>query len=203
MPATSTREKLLEAATRVFLEHGFGAASMDLVRQEAGVSNGSLYHHFPTKARLADALYAHTLRDFHAALMEPIRGRASAQTGVKGMIRVYVDWVVKHPDRARLLHELRRSVDLAGSPGEWAEANAEGFAVLRRWVDEQTKAGEMRPMPFHVWTALVFSPAISLTPHWARQPRPAVTPKVRAALEHGAWMAVAATSCVRGARRSE
>lgn len=176
---------------RVFLQHGFGAASMDLVRQEAGVSNGSLYHHFPTKAWLADALYAHTLRGFHAALLESIRGRASAERGVRGMIRTYVEWVVKHPDRARLLHELRRSGELTGGPGQWEEANAEGFAVLRRWVERKTEAGEMRDMPFPVWMALVFSPALSLTPRWVTQPRPAVAPGVRAALEHGAWMAVA------------
>ena len=39
---TSTRDRLLEAATKVFLAQGFTAASMDMVRQEAGVSNGSL-----------------------------------------------------------------------------------------------------------------------------------------------------------------
>lgn len=191
MPAVSTREKLLDAATRVFLQHGFGAASMELVRREAGVSNGSLYHHFPTKGRLADALYAQTLRDFHVALMEPIRGRASAQSGVKGMIRAYVGWVVKHPERARLLHELRRSGELVSHPSEWGEANAEGFAALRQWVQRQTEAGEVRAMPFPVWMALVFSPVTSLSLHSASQPEAAVAPKVRAALEHGAWMAVA------------
>ena len=66
---SSTRSRLLDAAATVFLAHGYAAASMDMVRQAAGVSNGSLYHHFPSKALLADALYAHTLRDFHALRM--------------------------------------------------------------------------------------------------------------------------------------
>src|SRR5215207_493990 len=104
--ALSTRERLLDAATKVFLAHGFTAASMDMVRQEAGVSNGSLYHHYPTKAQLADALYAHTLRDFHGTLMTAIHGRATAQSGVKGLVRNYVQWVVDNPSSARLLHEL-------------------------------------------------------------------------------------------------
>jgi AcrR family transcriptional regulator len=191
MDPAPTRDKLLQAAAKVFLQHGFGAASMDLVRQEAGVSNGSLYHHFPTKAQLADALYAHTLRGFHAAQMAPISGRASAQNGVKGMIRSYIDWVVGHPDSARLLHQLRRSGGLAGGPGEWEQANAEAFGTLRAWVEKQTAAGEMRPLPIAVWMAVVFAPAMSLTPHWVSQPQPAVAPKVRAALEHAAWLAVA------------
>jgi AcrR family transcriptional regulator len=186
----STREKLLDAAATVFLAHGFSAASMDMVRQEAGVSNGSLYHHFPTKALLADALYAHTLRDFHAALLGPITGRATAQSGVKGLIRAYIAWVETHPDRARLLHELRRSGDMTGG-AEIGAANAEAFATLAQWIEAKVAAGEMRAMPFPVWMAVVFSPAMSLTPQWASQTKPAVAPKVRAALEHAAWMAVA------------
>jgi AcrR family transcriptional regulator len=191
MDPGSTKARIFDAAARVFLQHGFGAASMDLVRQEAGVSNGSLYHHFPTKAQLADALYAQTLRDFHAALMVPIAGRAAAQTGVKGMVRTYVDWVATHPGRARLLHDLKRNGSLADAAGEWERANAEGFGVLRDWTRQKMDAGEMRSLPFPVWMALVFAPAMALTPHWVAQPTPQVAPRVRAALEHAAWMAVA------------
>jgi AcrR family transcriptional regulator len=174
----------------VFLAQGFTAASMDMVRQEAGVSNGSLYHHFPTKALLADALYAHTLRDFHAALMQPISGKASAQSGVKGLMRAYIQWVLQHPDQARLLHTLRRGGDMAGG-AEIDAANEQAFATLKAWVAQQVEAGEMRAMPFHLWMALMFSPAMSLTQGWVSQPNPAVAPKVRAALEHAAWMAMA------------
>lgn len=191
MEPVPTRLRLLEAAAQVFLAQGFAATSMDQVRQAAGVSNGSLYHHFPTKAALADALYAHTLRDFHAVIAQPISGRASAQSGVKGMLRAYLAWVQANPAGARLLHELKRDGDLAAGAGEWAEANAQGFEQLRGWVQQKTQAGELRAMPFPVWMALVFSPAIALTRHWARQPEPAIPAPVRSALEHAAWMAVA------------
>lgn len=203
-PATaSTRERLLEAAATVFLAHGFTAASMDMVRLEAGVSNGSLYHHFPTKAQLADALYAHILRDFHAALLPPITGRGKAQTaekGVKGLIRAYIQWVLQHPQSARLLHALRRSGDISGGEGEAEGAlkaetdavNANAFAALTAWIAQRVEAGDMRAMPFHLWMALVFSPSMSLTQRWVSQAQPTVTPKVRAALEHAAWAAVAA-----------
>ena len=190
MDPSSTKARLLEAATQVFLAQGFAAASMDMVRQEAGVSNGSLYHHFPTKAQLADALYAQLLRDLHATLFVQLGPRVSAQNGVKALIRSYVQWVLQHPGGARLLHELRRTGAL-GDGGEWTQANAEGFARLGQWIDAKVAAGEMRELPFPVWNALVFGPAIALTPHWVSQPEPAVPAKVRAALEHGAWMAVA------------
>lgn len=188
--APSTHSRLLDAAAEVFLAHGFSAASMDMVRLRAGVSNGSLYHHFPNKALLADALYARTLRDFHAALQAPITGRATTQSGVKGLIRAYIQWVVQHPEQARLLHELRRNGDNAGGAAMDA-ANAQGFSALAAWIDRRVDAGDMRAMPLPVWMALVFAPALSLTPQWVAQAAPAVDAKVRAALEHAAWKAVA------------
>ncbi len=192
MEPIPTRERVLEAATKVFLEHGFTAASMDQVRQEAGVSNGSLYHHFPTKARLADALYAYTLRDFHATLLAAIGPRVTAEAGVKGLIRAYLQWVLQHPDRARLLHKLRRTGDLTDTASERNQANEATFGTLGEWVRRKTEAGELRELPFPVWLALVFSPALSLTQQWVRKPGASVASKVRAALEHAAWMSVAA-----------
>lgn len=186
----ATRETILEAAAGVFLAQGFAAASMDQIRQAAGVSNGSLYHHFPTKAALADALYAHTLRSFHAQMLGAIGPRTSAQNGVKGLIRVYVQWVLAHPGPARLLHDLRAEGVLSPG-GERAGANAEGFARLAEWIAKQIQAGQMRDLPFAVWMALVFAPVMALTRQWLAQPAPTVPPRVRAALEHAAWMAVA------------
>jgi len=190
MDPLPTRDRVLEAAARLFLEHGYAAASMDQVRQAAGVSNGSLYHHFPTKARLADALYAQILRDFHGALLGVIRGEPSAEAGVKGLVRAYVNWVARHPDRASLLHRLRREGEITDHSDGVGEANAEAFAALRAWAAERQAAQQMRELPFHLWMAVVFGPAMSLTGRWVRDGR-APAAKVRAALEHAAWMAVA------------
>lgn len=191
MDPQSTQARLLNAATQVFLEHGFAASSMEMVRQLAGVSNGSLYHHFPTKAKLADVLYAYTLRDFHSALLPSIGAQVDAEAGVRGMLRAYVQWVVAHPDRARLLHELRRSGQLS-EEGDWAKEREDNFRVLSEWVALKVAEGQMRKMPFPVWVALVFAPAISLTGHWVKQPQPSVPPAVRGALEGAAWRSVAA-----------
>ena len=195
-PATSptppsTKDRVLDAAAEVFLELGFATASLELVRQRAGVSNGSLYHHYPTKTHLADALYAHILRDYHAQMMGTLAHNPRAQEGVKGLIRATMQWVVHNPHRARLLHDLRMTGALVDGPRERDETNAKAFGALAAWVAARTAAGEMRAMPQPVWTALVFSPVMALMPHWANQPKPEVSPKVRAALEHAAWMAVA------------
>jgi AcrR family transcriptional regulator len=49
-------QAILEAATHVFNERGYGAATMTEIAQRADTAIGSLYRFFPTKAALADGL---------------------------------------------------------------------------------------------------------------------------------------------------
>ena len=54
--ALQTREQLLDAAERVFLERGVGHASLAEVADAAGVTRGAIYHHFDSKAELFEAM---------------------------------------------------------------------------------------------------------------------------------------------------
>jgi AcrR family transcriptional regulator len=52
----ATREQLVAEATRLFAERGFEATSVEAVLDAAGVSRGSLYHHFKSKEALFEAV---------------------------------------------------------------------------------------------------------------------------------------------------
>jgi AcrR family transcriptional regulator len=52
----ATRGQLIAVATRMFAERGYEDTSIEAVLQEAGVSRGSLYHHFPSKEALFEAV---------------------------------------------------------------------------------------------------------------------------------------------------
>jgi AcrR family transcriptional regulator len=53
--AAERREKLIDTAARLVAEHGVTATSPRDVMTASGVGQGSLYHHFPTKADLVEA----------------------------------------------------------------------------------------------------------------------------------------------------
>lgn len=53
----STRAKLIEAATWHFVQHGFEAAHTNEILAQAGVSRGAMYHHFPSKKALFEAVF--------------------------------------------------------------------------------------------------------------------------------------------------
>lgn len=46
------RDLIVEVATRLFSEYGFEKTSLALIRKEANVSNGLIYHHFKNKNEL-------------------------------------------------------------------------------------------------------------------------------------------------------
>ena len=52
----ATRAQLIAIATRMFADHGYEETSIEAVLCEAGVSRGSLYHHFASKEALFEAV---------------------------------------------------------------------------------------------------------------------------------------------------
>ncbi len=51
-----TREALLDAAERLFLDKGISRASLEEIARVAGLTRGALYWHFADKAEILDAL---------------------------------------------------------------------------------------------------------------------------------------------------
>ncbi|ADG79569.1 Transcriptional regulator, TetR family OS=Tsukamurella paurometabola (strain ATCC 8368 / DSM/ CCUG 35730 / CIP 100753 / JCM 10117 / KCTC 9821 / NBRC 16120/ NCIMB 702349 / NCTC 13040) OX=521096 GN=Tpau_2973 PE=4 SV=1 [Tsukamurella paurometabola] len=57
--AARNRELLIDAAQRLFAEHGVDAVSMDAVAQAAGVGKGTVFRRFGSRAGLLQALLDH------------------------------------------------------------------------------------------------------------------------------------------------
>lgn len=52
----TTDELILATAARLFAHHGFGAVSTKLLAAEAGVTIGAVYHYFPSKKAVYEAV---------------------------------------------------------------------------------------------------------------------------------------------------
>lgn len=54
--ANATRRNILDAAERLFAEHGFAGVNMQRIASEAGVSLATVYLYFPGKAAMVSAM---------------------------------------------------------------------------------------------------------------------------------------------------
>lgn len=70
----SAKARLIEAAAHEFEQHGFEACSVTELAAKAGVTTGSLYHHFGSKADL----YALVRGDLEKRITDRMAGAAAA-----------------------------------------------------------------------------------------------------------------------------
>src|SRR5215467_8452503 len=67
----STREAILEAASRLIHVHGYNHTSLDDVLRESGVGKGNFYYHFRSKEDLGHAILDQIIGSFLQQTLEP------------------------------------------------------------------------------------------------------------------------------------
>ena len=89
------RRQLLERATELFGTHGYDELSMAKIAREAGVSKPLLYHYFPTKRQLFEAVLAQAAEQHLARIdLDPNRpeDRPPAEQ-LSGSLDAYLSWI--------------------------------------------------------------------------------------------------------------
>jgi AcrR family transcriptional regulator len=83
----AARERILDSAMKVFGQHGYRLASMELVAQETDLTRQALYHHFPSK----EALFRAVVESVHegACAAERAAGMRQEKAG-KGLADILV-----------------------------------------------------------------------------------------------------------------
>jgi AcrR family transcriptional regulator len=64
----ATREAIIEAGTRAFVQHGLSGAKISLIARDAGVANGTFYLHFRDKEELYRAIVEAMLKQLATQL---------------------------------------------------------------------------------------------------------------------------------------
>jgi AcrR family transcriptional regulator len=95
---TKPRDRILEAAGRLFLRHGFRAVGVDTIIAEAGVAKMTLYAHFPSKDDLIVAYLERADEQFWAWLED-----ASVADGLRAKLVAMFDAVGKLADSPQCL----------------------------------------------------------------------------------------------------
>ncbi|HEY1940782.1 MAG TPA: helix-turn-helix domain-containing protein [Roseiarcus sp.] len=140
--AASTRERILEAAERLFAEHGFDSVSMPQIAEASGITAGAIYKHFDGKA---DLFFEVVRRAVHSAPTPATTGESAAVAPLLSsmaamyttpklkrlrQLAVEIHYAsVKHPRVGRLL---RQSLDRS-------------IAEISNGVAGAQRAGELDP----------------------------------------------------------
>jgi AcrR family transcriptional regulator len=138
----ATRAQLIAIATRLFAEHGYEGTSIEAVLREAGVSRGSLYHHFAGK----EALYEAVVEDVETKVgMQTLAAAGDATGPVDALRKGFIEWIrlASDPVVQRIL-----LIDAPSVLGwqEWrAMEERHALGLIRSVLQEIADQGDLRP----------------------------------------------------------
>jgi AcrR family transcriptional regulator len=192
------RQALLDAALECFDTLGRQKTTMADVRDRAGASTGSLYHHFPGKEELFAALYLDTIRQTQRHALEAIQREKSARDGVRALVASYLRWVSRNPRKARFLLTTRRAEFGGAIDVDLDRLNEAFHAEVGPWLARHAAAGILPRIGADVLAAILIGPSEDFARRWLRGK--ATTPLQKAAtqLADAAWSSLQA---LRGSRR--
>jgi AcrR family transcriptional regulator len=157
------RQAILDAALECFSTIGYEQTTLADIREKAGASTGSIYHHFGSKELIAASLYLEGVSQTQQAGLAALLRTRTARTGVAAQVGAYIDWVVANPAMARFLFAMRHATFLDDEEPSIAAANAHVWQRAAKWIEERVAAGELPDLEPAMRWAIVFGPCR----HWA------------------------------------
>ena len=159
--SSDTRNRIVAAAQELFLTKGFDGTSVAEVCRAAGVSNGALFHQFPTKEELGFAVYTLVRRTFWERVMGAMLPPEDPLDGNEAAVRAAFAFQIDEPGSAAFMF------DVSGSKWieQFAQQSQEVHDVVSQrgqaWADPHIAAGRLPPVPPDVFVALA-----SGAPQW-------------------------------------
>ena len=139
-----TRNRILDAADRVFTRKGTASGRTQEIADEAGVNKALVHYYFGTKAALADAIFARALGTLvpriFGILADPNR---SIEQKVPAIVKEQIDFHIAHPYLAGyMIAELHAHPERIA--GMMTAHGRIPLDVLRRQLQEGARAGKLR-----------------------------------------------------------
>jgi AcrR family transcriptional regulator len=132
------REQLLRGALELFAANGLNVPTAKIAAA-AGVANGTLFNHFPTKQDLIDGLYLDIKREFSGMLRSGVAETGGdLRTASFGMFQSFVAWALANPLKNQVMNLLLNGQALSQAARKESESMAQPF---KKYLEAAVKKG--------------------------------------------------------------
>lgn len=160
------RREILDAALECFSSRGYNATTMADIRERAGASTGSIYHHFKGKEQLAAALYLEGVQQTQENGLDALLAQQSAEQGIRALVESYLEWVESHPKLAAFLFNMRHADFLEPVEETIAEMNEGAFEAATDWFRARIESSELPNLGPDVFRAILYGPVAHFARRW-------------------------------------
>lgn len=135
------RKRILEAAVRVFAEHGYHGARVGDIAKDAGVAHGLLYHYFASKDEVLRTIFVENWGELIARFRAVEAADEPADAKLEGIAKILLRTWRNNPALVTVMvREVARSQLLQ----EQVEDVREAFTILQRVIEEGQSTGLFR-----------------------------------------------------------
>jgi len=198
-----TRARILGEATRQLAELGYASFTVAAVRDALGLSSGSMFHAFASKASLAAAVFVEGMSDYQRAASQVIHGVDDAESAVRTLVAVHLAWIEDHRALARHLFGTLPDEVMSLAKDPLAARNVEFFASLESLYQRVAEAGLSGRIELRLAQVLCLGHAQEYGRQWTRGNAPLSPRKVTRALQDAAIAALASTVNPRAKARKQ
>jgi AcrR family transcriptional regulator len=160
------RNAILSAAIRVVASEGLGAPTAAIAK-EAGVSNGSLFLYFETKATLLNELYVTLKTEMGETAVADLPGAGEPREQVRHMWKQWLRWATANPEKRRALAQLEVADDVTAESHQIVRLTQRGMAEL---VERSRAGGPMQDVPLAFVVSLIGAIADATMDAMIREP---------------------------------
>jgi len=148
-----TRDRIIAAAIKVYSERGFSAPTT-IIADEAQVSHGSIFVHFPT----VESLLLCLLDGFSKDISSEIHSLSGYENDIKKLLEIHIDTLIKHEDFYKRL--VTEAVYLPEEAKNTFIAIQSTLSIhFLEVLETEISKGEIKSIPFHMlfntWLGLV------------------------------------------------
>ncbi|MEW2353691.1 TetR/AcrR family transcriptional regulator [Spirillospora sp. NPDC029432] len=158
-----TVERVLNAALDL---HEAGDLSMSALVGDAGVSSGSLYHHFGSFDGMRAALYARCMGELLDSVVEALERSRTARTGVRALVEAYLRFTEERRPAAHFVHASPYAGFLPAHADRIAAAKGPRMARIAAWLAPHVESGEVIGLPDPFTEMLVIGPVAETSRRW-------------------------------------
>jgi AcrR family transcriptional regulator len=145
------RTAIMAAATRVIVSQGLGAPTAKIAK-EAGISNGSLFTYFKTKAELYNQLYLELKTTMATATLQDFPAKAELREQAFHAWTNWINWSLRNREKRRALSLLYVSDEITPETRAAAAKSMAGAAVL---LEHCRAHGSMKKAPLAFVTSIM------------------------------------------------
>ena len=182
---TDTRQRIEDAATRLFVDRGITETSVRDITRAVGISEGALYRHFESKDDLVSQTFEHNYTSFARELESLAAREQTARQKVGAMIRGFCRAHDANPALFRFLLFVQHGQLSRLTPDMPTPVDA-----VRAVITAGLASGEIPPQHPELATALVFGVVLQPVQFAAYGRLPAEMAPLSERLVVAAWAAL-------------